>query len=55
MYKYIYFYANEALYCLEIQSQRFTAGKLSSCWSWFKHQDLWHTNAEKGANLGSIL
>ena len=30
MYKYIYFYANETFYCLEIQSQRFTAGKLSS-------------------------
>ena len=24
-------------------------------WSWFKHQDLKHTNVEKGANLGSIL
>ena len=24
-------------------------------WSWFKHQDLRHTNAENGANLGSIL
>ena len=28
MYKYIYFYANEAFYFLEIQSQRFTSGKL---------------------------
>ena len=24
-------------------------------WSWFKHQDLRHTNEEKGAYLGSIL
>ena len=24
-------------------------------WSWFKHQDLRHTNAKKEANLGSIL
>ena len=24
-------------------------------WSWFKHQDLCHTNAEKRTNLGSIL
>ena len=24
-------------------------------WSWFKHQDLRHGNAEKGANLGNIL
>ena len=24
-------------------------------WYWFKHQDLRHTNAEKGANLGNIL
>ena len=24
-------------------------------WSWFKHQDLRHVNAEKGANLGNIL
>ena len=28
---------------------------LQICWSWFKHQDLRHTNAEKRANLGSIL
>ena len=25
------------------------------CWSWFKHQDLWYTNVEKGENLGSIF
>ena len=24
-------------------------------WSWFKYQELRHTNAEKGAKLGSIL
>ena len=24
-------------------------------WCWFKHQDLRHTNVEKGANLGSIF
>ena len=24
-------------------------------WSWFKHQDLRHTNAKKGANLGNIF
>ena len=24
-------------------------------WSWFMHQDLRHTDAEKKANLGSIL
>ena len=30
IYKYIYFYANEAFYCLEIQSLRLTAGKMSS-------------------------
>ena len=23
-------------------------------WSWFKHQDLSHKNAEKGAKVGSI-
>ena len=34
-YKYIYFYNSEAFYCLEIQSQRFTAGKLSSCCRYF--------------------
>ena len=24
-------------------------------WSWFKHQDLRHMNAEKGVNLGSNI
>ena len=24
-------------------------------WLWFTHQDLWHTNVENGANLGSII
>ena len=24
-------------------------------WSWFKHQDLRNTNAEKGTKLGTIL
>ena len=23
--------------------------------SWFKHQDLWHTNVENGATFGSVL
>ena len=32
IHKYIHFYASKAFYCLEVQSQRFTTGKLSSCY-----------------------
>ena len=23
--------------------------------TWFKHQNLWHTNVEKGANWGTFI
>ena len=48
------FYENFSFVCFEKYNYNYYF-YLQIHWSRFNHQDLKHTNAEKGANLGSIL